>query len=64
MGKKKIVWANNRIQEMNLDKMLSKYIRKAKKKERATYSWYCNNCAVEVYQYRCKYCGKSELEKN
>lgn len=27
-------------------------------------SWYCDKCAVEVKQVRCKHCGKSKEEES
>lgn len=58
-------------QEMSLDIPPHNSIKKNKAKERQVgrkeakkiESWYCECCAVEVYQYRCKHCGKSELEE-
>ncbi len=26
-------------------------------------SWYCDQCQVEVYQFRCIHCGKSKRER-
>lgn len=26
-------------------------------------SWYCESCAVEVYQLRCVHCGKTKRER-
>jgi predicted RNA-binding protein with PUA domain len=31
--------------------------------ENATPSWYCEPCAVEVYDRRCPHCGKTERER-
>jgi predicted RNA-binding protein with PUA domain len=30
---------------------------------RRALSWYCEQCAVEVYQTRCRHCGKTRREK-
>jgi rubrerythrin len=27
-------------------------------------SWYCDPCAVEVYERRCPHCGKTKREKS
>lgn len=58
-------------QEWSLDVRPHKSTKKAKAKERQAgkkeirnESWYCDQCAVEVYQYRCKHCGKSETEES
>lgn len=58
-------------QEQSLDIMPHKSTKKAKAKERQEgrrlaqpESWYCSNCAVEVYDRRCKHCGKTEREKS
>ena len=31
-------------------------------RESATPSWYCEPCAVEVYERTCPHCGKTERE--
>lgn len=55
-------------QSWSLDVNPHKSTKKAKAKQRqlgkklTEESWYCEPCAVEVYQYRCKYCGKNENE--
>lgn len=36
---------------------------KLPKATRALRSWYCEPCAVEVYQLRCPHCGKSKRER-
>lgn len=30
---------------------------------RALRSWYCDQCAVEVYALRCPHCGKTKRER-
>lgn len=32
-------------------------------KDKAVQSWYCDRCAVEVYQVRCPHCGKTQRER-
>lgn len=58
-------------QNWSLDKNPHKSTKKAKAKERQEgrklsqpESWYCGNCAVEVYERRCKHCGKLERDKS
>lgn len=71
VDKLKTSWASIRKQEQSLDINPHKSTKKAKVKERQVgkkesilESWYCDKCAVEVAQFRCKYCGKSEQEES
>lgn len=36
--------------------------KEAMKRIRASKSWWCDQCSVEVRQLRCVHCGKSERE--
>lgn len=56
-------------QNWSLDINPHKSTKRAKAKERqagkklaSEESWYCHKCSVEVYQYRCKHCGKNQRE--
>lgn len=64
-------WAADQMPDKDVKKHKAKERQLGKKESKETTafyeiddSWYCGKCAVEVYQTRCKYCGKSSDEES